>query len=387
MHKIIKRTHTSFSRLLLSTSLLIGSLSYVPVAHAAPLYFYPAQTWETQTSNSTCQVSNLYNNGFIVTLKGAHTAAMKQTRALTVNFRQAAFTVGQTYHASLTLPNAPSTLLPATASNAESLTLSFQQDPQLLNDILTSPTFNLLVEGNDFHFSLVGLSRTAQQFETCLNTVHQQTPAAPPPPRPIPAAAAPPPQAPTQLIKSRPSILSSHKPAAGTPTWNTDKLYAEIRRQTKTAPPKAAVPKAADPQHLIHTPAAKPTAIKPAPIAAPAPPEPLVPAQNTTPQNTVSKPILNSKDWSLEKATMRFQEAERQLKSIGTKLQKERAICKMEKKELEALLFDPHLTTEQQLAKLSSLEDELARTKLDMHNQELRYKERIKILEDQLDAF
>ena len=72
---------------------------------------------------------------------------------------------------------------------------------------------------------------------------------------------------------------------------------------------------------------------------------------------------ISSENWNLEKATMLYNEAERQNKKLGMQLQKERAQWAMEKKELEAMLFDPQLTTQEQLAKLSRLEQELEAAK------------------------
>ena len=56
---------------------------------------------------------------------------------------------------------------------------------------------------------------------------------------------------------------------------------------------------------------------------------------------------------------MRYNEAERQLQKLGQQLQQERAQHAMERKELEAMLFDPQLTEQEQLARLNQLEQEL----------------------------
>lgn len=69
---------------------------------------------------------------------------------------------------------------------------------------------------------------------------------------------------------------------------------------------------------------------------------------------------VSSKNWNLEQATMRYNEAERQIARLGQEIQKERAQCTYEKKELELMLFDPQLTDQAQLARLARLEDELA---------------------------
>ena len=91
-----------------------------------------------------------------------------------------------------------------------------------------------------------------------------------------------------------------------------------------------------------------------------------------------------SDNWDLERATMRYNEAERQIKRLGRQLQTAKAQCDQEKEKLQSMLFDPKVTQQQQLAKLSSLEEELDRTKAEMQRQRRMYEERIRILEDQL---
>lgn len=68
---------------------------------------------------------------------------------------------------------------------------------------------------------------------------------------------------------------------------------------------------------------------------------------------------ISSDNWNLEKATMQYNEAERQISKLGQQIQKERAECAYEKKELEMMLFDPQVTEEAQLARLSSLEKKI----------------------------
>ncbi len=68
---------------------------------------------------------------------------------------------------------------------------------------------------------------------------------------------------------------------------------------------------------------------------------------------------ISSDNWNLEQATMRYNEAERQIAKLGQQVQKERAQCAVEKKELEMMLFDPQVTEEAQLGHLARMEDEL----------------------------
>ncbi|MEM7650582.1 MAG: hypothetical protein AAF204_00680 [Pseudomonadota bacterium] len=90
---------------------------------------------------------------------------------------------------------------------------------------------------------------------------------------------------------------------------------------------------------------------------------------------------IASENWNLEQATMRFNEAERQIKRLGQQLQRERARHNQEKRELEAMLFDPQVTNQAQLARLAELEDELAKAQRELDNQRMRYEERLRAVE------
>jgi chromosome segregation ATPase len=93
---------------------------------------------------------------------------------------------------------------------------------------------------------------------------------------------------------------------------------------------------------------------------------------------------ISSENWNLERATMRYNEAERQIKRLGQQLQMERARCAAEQKDLEAMLFDPQVTNEQQLARLADLESQLMKAKSDLASERLIFEERIRVLESQL---
>lgn len=93
---------------------------------------------------------------------------------------------------------------------------------------------------------------------------------------------------------------------------------------------------------------------------------------------------VSSDNWNLERATMRFNESERQITRLGRQLHSLRSSCESEKAELENMLFDPKLTNQSQLTKLSSMEVELDKVKSNLHLQQRQYEERIRILEQQL---
>jgi hypothetical protein len=72
---------------------------------------------------------------------------------------------------------------------------------------------------------------------------------------------------------------------------------------------------------------------------------------------------ISSDNWNLEQATQRFNESERETRRLGLALEQERAKCAVEKKDLEYMLFDPKIATQEQIAHLTVLEEELAQAK------------------------
>ena len=95
---------------------------------------------------------------------------------------------------------------------------------------------------------------------------------------------------------------------------------------------------------------------------------------------------VSSDNWNLERATMRYNEAERQIKRLGRQLQAARQQCTSEKQELETMLFDPKVTEQSQLAKLSAMEQELASAQSELQGIQRKYEERIRLLEAQLET-
>lgn len=95
---------------------------------------------------------------------------------------------------------------------------------------------------------------------------------------------------------------------------------------------------------------------------------------------------IASENWNLERATMRFTEAERQVKRMGDQVQRERAKCEADKKDLEAQLFDPQITGQQQLARLADLEQKLAAAEQKLADQQMQHSERMKIMQSQTET-
>ena len=77
-------------------------------------------------------------------------------------------------------------------------------------------------------------------------------------------------------------------------------------------------------------------------------------------------------DWTLEQATKRFNEAEREIKRLGQQLEKERMACNREKSQIEQMLFDPAVTERKQIEKLRALEAELEEARARLGQPEAR---------------
>lgn len=73
-----------------------------------------------------------------------------------------------------------------------------------------------------------------------------------------------------------------------------------------------------------------------------------------------SKLALSDGNWNLEKATSRYQQAEREVKRLGLLVDEERQKCKSQKREIEYMLFDPAISSNAQMSMLNKLESKLA---------------------------
>ncbi|MBI1327093.1 MAG: hypothetical protein GC136_05580 [Alphaproteobacteria bacterium] len=71
---------------------------------------------------------------------------------------------------------------------------------------------------------------------------------------------------------------------------------------------------------------------------------------------------LADTNWNLEKATGRYQQAEREVKRLGLLVEEERLKCKSQKRDIENLLFDPAISNNAQMSALNKLERKLAQS-------------------------
>lgn len=86
---------------------------------------------------------------------------------------------------------------------------------------------------------------------------------------------------------------------------------------------------------------------------------------------------LSSDNWNLEEATRRLNEAEREVKRLGTLVQKERSTCTVDKKGLESMLFDPRVAEKQQVARLVELEEKANKATAALDAQKAAYEAKI----------
>ncbi len=92
---------------------------------------------------------------------------------------------------------------------------------------------------------------------------------------------------------------------------------------------------------------------------------------------------LASKNWNLEEATRRYNEAEREIQRLGLALEKSQARCLEEKVKLENMLFDPAIADHEQIARLMELEKRLAQTHAALDLKKSEYEGKIAALEEE----
>lgn len=71
----------------------------------------------------------------------------------------------------------------------------------------------------------------------------------------------------------------------------------------------------------------------------------------------------SSGDWSLESATKRYNEAEREIQRLALELESEKTSCRAKTEKIENMLFDPAVAEKQQISRLMELERELEAAK------------------------
>lgn len=93
---------------------------------------------------------------------------------------------------------------------------------------------------------------------------------------------------------------------------------------------------------------------------------------------------LSGSDWNLEQATRRYNEAEREIRRLGSQLEQARTQCTAEKKEIEYMLFDPEIAEQEQISKLMTLETEVNTAKAELARKDTEVSGKISEYEQQI---
>ncbi len=363
--------------------LAVRSLQFVPAftllasaAWAGPqaLSFYPAKAWTSSQAGSGCQISNRYNNGYVLDFNSSASGS-----SLSLDFKQPAFQPGQSYDVTLGVPGQIGLFVKGTAKAPSVISINLAEYPDFIPALKQASQLDFEMAGNKFSFFMTGYSNASAAFDSCRagmsGSSMSRNAAVSQPQRQQQVMQNP---APVAAYQAPPAVIGAPSPAKEEPP------AIEVTVHNKNA----MLPMPDSPKPSMRTTMPEMAAEVEVSAIKPAAPAAMVPKPVYTPEP--KKPVssyMESGDWNLEKATMRYQEADRQLKQLGQKLQQERAQCRVEKKELETMLFDPQLTSENQLAKLASLEEQLAEAKMKLQDRERYFQEQLKVLKAQQGAY
>jgi len=142
----------------------LASLVMTFPAHAtSQAMFKPASPWSTQQQGATCVASNVFDNGFTLSVaRGQGT-----TSTLTLDIKQEAFDPGRTYGVLVTLDQLAQRSVIGTALSTTTLSLRLPSADlsQAAN------TMNMVIDGNGLSFSVAGLGDTSCFKPTAVPTL------------------------------------------------------------------------------------------------------------------------------------------------------------------------------------------------------------------------
>lgn len=327
--------------------LCLLTLLAAPV-QAAERQFAPAEPWSVYPygpDKKACVVRAEMDNGFILALSGPMDRGPGR---LSVDFRQPVFTVGQSYGARIA---APPTAPPAGAlgQGMSPSVVALPVGAGAVSALTGAQAMALEVEGNRFTFALPGLAEAMRGFAAC--SAPTSAPVASVPEAPKAAPKPVPEPKPEPIVVDLTDVPQAAPAPVPQPRTNTAQVTA-LQRDLEVLTSRAM---------LLE--------------------KELVAARS---ELNAQREGLASGDWDLEEATIRFQESERQVRRLGDQVARERLACQREKADLEAMLFDPAVTEQRQLAKLADMERKLAETQDKARRERARYEARIAELERNL---
>lgn len=422
---------------------VLGSLLFSGVAGAndPEHYFYPKNKWVVERSEGaennalrSCTIRNTLNNGYSVQIAGTSNGFTN----INLDLKQNIFEAGKRYEVVYQVPGVKKELLPTRAFQKNLLVSDLRDKTEFVQAMRESGVLDIRIHENEFRIYMTGFDAKMQSFSHCVGESLNVAEA--------PGLRGKPKNSSSSAHRATTAFKAPRGSASERPEQRaryTEQLEAEIKQDNQLDDRSSETLKTEDSEKAMQVEAAvaKKPFYEPNISKHSANVDFTQPAEQDTARalNTIRPATGSSKtgavqddysrlqadlselhneikylrnqnkaldeelktvlsegkvekisvatdNWNLERATMRFEEAERQSLRLGRQLSSERARCELEKKDLETMLFDPQLTNQGQLAKLSSLEKSLEQSQLELNRQQRRYEERIKLLEDQLNA-
>lgn len=410
-------------------------------AQASDIYFYPSSGWKFSSTQNTgqtiCAAQAKFNNGFIISFQGSD----KWVESLNIDLKQDALKQGETYPITLSVPGQAAKNITGHATSARDLMIKMIGNKDLYEMIRGSSVFDLKIEDNAFRFYMVGFANQAPEFEKCMAGNNPDKPAVVTaentlgvssqsmdnetlmmesaeaealvtPPKPVKHASQEKKMPPPEVKKPQPTPSIDMLPVPGMQEDLTEKVVdaapaVPVKEQVEKTNIKSEVKVTKTVKSLeadltavgdkkkgrVHKDIPEITASDSRDVIELKRMLQDLESENDALNDEIKEISAESRDenisietrnWNLERATMRYHEAERQLKRLGQQLQQERSQCKLEKQELEAMLFDPQVTEAQQSARLADLTRQLEEVQAQMENERRSYEERIRALQGQL---
>ena len=323
-------------------TLTIVLLFHVTSVFAAPTSFYPIKPWAS-SSDTSCTLQTEYNNGFIIQLNANDDKSM----TLSLNIRQDAFDNGAPYQVAITSDTMSFAQTTATAEDRQTVLIPVSYGEKLLNTISVQSPLDVSIESNTFRFETPKSNDALNMFRKCLNT---------------------------KASKTSPVFVADTNQTQTYKNLGDDKSglsHLGIMPDTPVNVHREAYTATADFTDDMTALERENMALR----------EELAMTLRESRKEDIS---IKGNNWNLERATMMYNESERQVQILGQKLKRQELKCQADIRELEAMLFDPRVTNEQQMAKLADLETKLANAQEELQLQRMRYDERIRILESRI---
>ncbi len=426
---------------MLTTSLMVAclatsSLVYSPaMAKDSETYFYPKNKWSIEdVKGKSCIISNQLNNGYNIKVAGTKTGFTN----INIDFRQNSFKINDEYKVKYSIPGITEKEITAKAFKSNLLVSDLRKEKEFADALSKASVLDVQIKNTSFRIYLTGFVSKMDEYNNCLTPegekvanldIPQQPKAvegdlAPLPPLKISSYSKddslqdkalqnkPRPDAASSgsyiqeldrqmkeeskkyqkseivlkedgAVKPIKNIISEHFKSEK-PTYNVTKLEPMSVDLTRGA--QEINPESGDGGNSIHMNNKISELEKQISVLKNENSMLDKELKNTLQDSRDERMSVSSDNWNLERATMKFNESERQVIRLGRQIQTQKSQCQQEKSELENMLFDPTLTDQQQLANLASLEADLDKVNADIYRQQRQYEERIKLLEQQLGA-